>query len=167
MMFPLKRRAPSVSRLPVSDIRLPSSKAAAQQRSINLAISSRGIAALRAVLGEAAAARFLATVIPMRGRMIHHADGKQESQAYDRHGQVHLLIRSIRTFEVRIANTPERPWEWAARSHRGAGPQCIFTHFPSAPRFSILLMHTPALGRISFDAHAISPSASIRSTAPY
>ncbi|KAH7914995.1 hypothetical protein BJ138DRAFT_1110079 [Hygrophoropsis aurantiaca] len=69
------------------DLRLPSSKAAAQQRSINLAISSRGIAALQAV-DQAAAARFLETVIPMRGRMIHDVQGNQHSQLYDKDGQV-------------------------------------------------------------------------------
>ncbi|KAH9926235.1 FAD/NAD(P)-binding domain-containing protein [Fomitopsis serialis] len=53
------------------DMRLPSSKAAAQQRSINLAMSSRGIAAIEAI-HPSAAARFLKAVIPMRGRMIHH-----------------------------------------------------------------------------------------------
>ncbi|KAH7923500.1 FAD/NAD(P)-binding domain-containing protein [Leucogyrophana mollusca] len=68
------------------DLRLPSSKAAAQQRSINLAISSRGIAALQAV-DPAAAARFLDTVIPMCGRMIHDSKGKLHSQLYDRNGQ--------------------------------------------------------------------------------
>ncbi|KAH7889306.1 hypothetical protein F5I97DRAFT_1801998 [Phlebopus sp. FC_14] len=68
------------------DLRLPSSKAAAQQRSINLAISSRGIAALQAV-DPAAAVRFLQTVIPMRGRMIHDTLGNQHSQQYDRDGQ--------------------------------------------------------------------------------
>jgi hypothetical protein len=71
------------------DLRLSSSKAAAQQRSINLAISSRGIAALRAV-DASAAERFLQTVIPMRGRMIHDRDGNLQSQLYDRDGQVCL-----------------------------------------------------------------------------
>ncbi len=69
------------------DIRLPSSKAAAQQRSINLAISARGLAAIQAI-DPAAADRFLSTVIPMRGRMIHDAQGRQQSQPYDRDGQV-------------------------------------------------------------------------------
>ncbi|KIJ16812.1 kynurenine 3-monooxygenase [Paxillus involutus ATCC 200175] len=68
------------------DLRLPSSKAAAQQRSINLAISSRGIAALQAV-DAAATSRFLQTVIPMRGRMIHDILGNQHSQQYDKDGQ--------------------------------------------------------------------------------
>ncbi|KAA1474919.1 FAD/NAD-P-binding domain-containing protein [Dentipellis sp. KUC8613] len=68
------------------DIRLPSSKAAAQQRSINLAISSRGIAALKAI-DPAAAGRILDSVIPMRGRMIHDVRGNTHSQPYDPNGQ--------------------------------------------------------------------------------
>ncbi|KAI0273688.1 FAD/NAD-P-binding domain-containing protein [Gloeopeniophorella convolvens] len=68
------------------DMRLPSSQAAAQQRSINLAISSRGIAAMQAI-DPAAAARFLDSVIPMRGRMIHDPNGNLDSQLYDRDGQ--------------------------------------------------------------------------------
>ncbi|ESK96866.1 putative kynurenine 3-monooxygenase [Moniliophthora roreri MCA 2997] len=69
-----------------ADLRLPSSKAAAQQRSINLAISHRGIAAIHSI-HPAAAERFMETVIPMRGRMIHHLDGRLDSQLYDRDGQ--------------------------------------------------------------------------------
>ncbi|KAI0337081.1 FAD/NAD-P-binding domain-containing protein [Trametopsis cervina] len=68
------------------DMRLPSSKAAAQQRSINLAMSSRGIAALRAIDPQASA-RFLRAVIPMHGRMIHDVHGQLQSQRYDRDGQ--------------------------------------------------------------------------------
>ncbi|KAI0065451.1 FAD/NAD(P)-binding domain-containing protein, partial [Artomyces pyxidatus] len=68
------------------DMRLPASKAAAQQRSINLAISSRGIAALQAI-DPAVTARFMDTVIPMRGRMIHDLHGNLDSQLYDRDGQ--------------------------------------------------------------------------------
>ncbi|KXN85468.1 Kynurenine 3-monooxygenase [Leucoagaricus sp. SymC.cos] len=68
------------------DLRLPSSRAASQQRSINLAISHRGITALQAV-NPAAAQRFLRDAIPMRGRMIHTLSGKLDSQKYDRDGQ--------------------------------------------------------------------------------
>jgi kynurenine 3-monooxygenase len=70
-------------------MRLPSSKAAAQ-RSINLAISARGIAAIESV-DPAAASRFLQTVIPMKGRMIHDVRGDTHSQLYDKDGQVSLL----------------------------------------------------------------------------
>lgn len=69
------------------DLRLPETKALAQQRSINLAISSRGIAALQAVDPEVTE-RFLQTVIPMKGRMIHTMQGSLDSQLYDRDGQV-------------------------------------------------------------------------------
>ncbi|KAF9052962.1 hypothetical protein BJ165DRAFT_1444407 [Panaeolus papilionaceus] len=68
------------------DMRLPLSKLATQQRSINLAISHRGIAAIEAV-DAAAAQRFLQSAIPMHGRMIHKQSGEQHSQQYDRDGQ--------------------------------------------------------------------------------
>lgn len=71
------------------DLRLPSSKASAQQRSINLAISHRGLAAIE-VIDAGAAQRFLQTVIPMRGRMIHDSKGNLDSQLYDRDGQVSI-----------------------------------------------------------------------------
>ncbi|KAJ3559340.1 hypothetical protein NM688_g409 [Phlebia brevispora] len=73
------------------DLRLPSSKAAAQQRSINLAISSRGITALQAI-DPGATKRFHDAVIPMRGRMIHDEHGNLDSQPYDRNGQVSVLF---------------------------------------------------------------------------
>ena len=80
-----------INRPQIVDMRLPSSKAAAQQRSINLAISSRGIAAIEAI-HPSAAERFLNAVIPMRGRMIHHVGGRQESQPYDKDGQVRITL---------------------------------------------------------------------------
>lgn len=61
-------------------------------RSINLAISSRGLEALRSV-DPSIAENFLEEAIPMKGRMIHHTDGKQESQLYDPiGGQVCLSV---------------------------------------------------------------------------
>ncbi|GBE82002.1 FAD/NAD-P-binding domain-containing protein [Sparassis latifolia] len=68
------------------DMRLPSSKAEAQLRSINLAMSARGIAATK-VISPAAADRFLKAVVPMHARMIHYVTGQQESQPYDRYGE--------------------------------------------------------------------------------
>jgi kynurenine 3-monooxygenase len=70
-------------------MRSPSLKTAAQQRSINLAISSRGIAAIQAI-DPAVAERFIQTFIPMRGRMIHDIHGNLDSQLYDPDGQVGL-----------------------------------------------------------------------------
>jgi kynurenine 3-monooxygenase len=68
-------------------MRLPESKKQLVQRSINLAISSRGITALHAI-NPNIAKKFLASAIPMRGRMIHTLKGQAESQLYDLHGQV-------------------------------------------------------------------------------
>ncbi|EJD05820.1 FAD/NAD-binding domain-containing protein [Fomitiporia mediterranea MF3/22] len=68
------------------DMRLPSSKASASLRSINLAISARGITAIQSI-DPGAASHFLENVIPMKGRMIHGHSGKQQSQLYDRDGQ--------------------------------------------------------------------------------
>ncbi|KAF5380908.1 hypothetical protein D9615_003881 [Tricholomella constricta] len=82
------------------DLRLPSSKAAAQQRSINLAISHRGIAAIEAV-DPAVTQRFMQTVIPMRGRMIHSLTGDLDSQLYDRDGQcINSIDRALLNEEL-------------------------------------------------------------------
>ncbi|KZT60426.1 FAD/NAD(P)-binding domain-containing protein [Calocera cornea HHB12733] len=67
------------------DIRLVDPTALAH-RSVNLAISSRGITAME-VIDSGMTTRLLEAAIPMKGRMIHTRDGKQESQLYDRHGQ--------------------------------------------------------------------------------
>ncbi|KAF8758419.1 Kynurenine 3-monooxygenase [Rhizoctonia solani] len=61
-------------------------KANLSLRSINLAISSRGISAL-CVVDPAIAERFMKNVIPMHGRMIHDNLGQCHSQLYDRDGQ--------------------------------------------------------------------------------
>ncbi|KJA27532.1 hypothetical protein HYPSUDRAFT_131024 [Hypholoma sublateritium FD-334 SS-4] len=78
------------------DIRLASSKAATENRSINLAISHRGIAALESI-EPAAAKRFLQSAIPMHGRMIHKLSGELDSQLYDRDGQqcINSIDRSL------------------------------------------------------------------------
>ncbi|KAG8868012.1 kynurenine 3-monooxygenase, mitochondrial precursor [Serendipita sp. 405] len=69
-----------------ADMRLPENKSQLVQRSINLAMSSRGITALRAV-DNRIADKFLQTAIPMHGRMIHPVNGKEQSQPYDVNGQ--------------------------------------------------------------------------------
>lgn len=83
------------------DLRLPSSKAASQQRSINLAISHRGLAALEAI-DAATVQKFMQDAIPMRGRMIHSQSGLLDSQLYDRDGQV---ISAIISFTVLYSHT--------------------------------------------------------------
>ncbi|KAJ9110477.1 hypothetical protein QFC19_001603 [Naganishia cerealis] len=64
----------------------------ANLRSINLAISSRGLEALKSV-DPSLAEELLSQAIPMKGRMIHHNDGRQESQLYD--PSTHQCINSL------------------------------------------------------------------------
>jgi hypothetical protein len=52
---------------------------------------------------------FLSEAIPMKGRMIHHVDGKQESQIYDPIGgqvgtQVCYLVRANSSVSTRSAD---------------------------------------------------------------
>ncbi|KAJ1993775.1 kynurenine 3-monooxygenase, mitochondrial precursor [Coemansia spiralis] len=69
-----------------SDIRLAEHGHLVEHRSINLAISERGLSALRRLdLGLERRIRGLA--IPMRGRMLHTVHGRQTSQAYDAFGR--------------------------------------------------------------------------------
>ncbi|QPG75965.1 hypothetical protein FOA43_003351 [Brettanomyces nanus] len=55
-------------------------------RSINLAVSDRGINAMKYIDSEMTG-RVLEGIIPMYGRMIHHLDGGQESQKYGLFGE--------------------------------------------------------------------------------
>ncbi|PWN94291.1 FAD/NAD(P)-binding domain-containing protein [Acaromyces ingoldii] len=57
-----------------------------RQRSINLAISTRGLAGLAAV-DEALAETVLSSAVPMHARMIHTKAGEQMSQLYGIHGE--------------------------------------------------------------------------------
>lgn len=78
-----------------ADLRLPESRANLALRSINLAISHRGIVALQAV-NSAAADRFLADAIPMHGRMVHTTAGKEETIYYDRdHQHINSIDRAV------------------------------------------------------------------------
>lgn len=64
-------------------------------RSINLAVSDRGIRALRYV-DDAMATRVLAHVIPMYGRMIHDREGRQQLQPYGLFGEcINSIDRSF------------------------------------------------------------------------
>lgn len=64
-----------------NDIRTPDEQLKTQLRSINLAVSSRGINALEKIDNEMAD-RVLKDVIPMYGRMVHDLKGNQHSQQY-------------------------------------------------------------------------------------
>ncbi|KAK9469749.1 hypothetical protein V1512DRAFT_232675 [Lipomyces arxii] len=65
--------------------RVPGSTASTG-KSINLALSHRGIEGLRGA-SESLAEMVMKNVVPVYGRMIHDHKGKQHSQAYDVHGQ--------------------------------------------------------------------------------
>jgi 2-polyprenyl-6-methoxyphenol hydroxylase-like FAD-dependent oxidoreductase len=64
------------------------------RRSINLAISTRGIAALEAVDSDMGR-RVLQDMIPMSGRFIHRIDGSESRQPYDLAGQVRHLLETL------------------------------------------------------------------------
>jgi len=65
-----------------SDIRLD---AQVKGKSINLALSTRGLAALEAAGVDK---DILKGMIPMKGRMIHSLTGKEASQPYGSFGEV-------------------------------------------------------------------------------
>lgn len=64
----------------------PRTVSAKNLRSINLAVSARGIQGLKAV-DEKMCERILEGIIPMKGRMIHDLEGNQESQIYGLFGE--------------------------------------------------------------------------------
>ena len=86
---------PQLSRprkLTLVDLRDPSTVPLNFTKSINLALSERGITAIRGAGQPKLLDSILETTIPMRGRMIHGrgSNGKlyEESQDYDVHGKV-------------------------------------------------------------------------------
>lgn len=74
------------------DMRLPENKAKIQNRSINLALSTRGLTALKGT-GLALDELIMKSGLPMRGRMLHIGDeGHLVSQDYGVHGEVTTLL---------------------------------------------------------------------------
>lgn len=77
--------------LALLDLRDPSTTPLNFTKSINLALSERGINAMRRAGCAGLLASVLAETIPMHGRMIHgrrHGELYDESQPYDVHGRV-------------------------------------------------------------------------------
>lgn len=74
-------------------------------RSINLAISTRGIAALKEV---GLANTILQEAIPMKGRMIHHLQGKMSFQPYGRHEAESIFAISRATLNKRLLDEVEK-----------------------------------------------------------
>ncbi|KAJ7205263.1 FAD/NAD-binding domain-containing protein [Mycena pura] len=66
-----------------------------RQRSINLTLSSRGIAAVQAI-NQGVVERLLHNAVPLQGRLVHFLNGNTQSQRYDRHGQcLHSIDRGL------------------------------------------------------------------------
>ncbi|KAF7347389.1 Kynurenine 3-monooxygenase [Mycena venus] len=63
----------------------PNTKGSPRQRSINLTLSARGIAAVQAI-DNSLVERLLHNAVPLRGRMVHRLDGNATRQQYDRGG---------------------------------------------------------------------------------
>ncbi|ANB11977.1 kynurenine 3-monooxygenase [Sugiyamaella lignohabitans] len=77
------------------DLRDPDQQVLSQLRSINLAVSARGITALRSV-DEEMADRVLKDLVPMHGRMVHDLNGKQICQKYGLYGEcINSINRSL------------------------------------------------------------------------
>ncbi|KAI9659717.1 MAG: kynurenine 3-monooxygenase, mitochondrial precursor [Alyxoria varia] len=74
-----------------SDLRLDNTSPLNFTKSINLALSERGIQAIRSAQCPALLDAVLADALPMHGRMIHGLDSKgrffEQSQKYDAHGR--------------------------------------------------------------------------------
>ena len=70
-----------------ADPRIPENRAALPNKSINLALSDRGIRALQGV-DDALAAEIVGRTIPMRGRCLHDRRSNQVTQFYDVYGRV-------------------------------------------------------------------------------
>jgi kynurenine 3-monooxygenase len=83
-LYELRPGKPSMPRQtdPPADPRILENKAALPNKSINLALSDRGITALQGV-SEGLAAEVVGQTIPMRGRCLHNRKGNQVTQFYD------------------------------------------------------------------------------------
>lgn len=109
---------------------------ATQQRSINLAISHRGIVALEAI-DPAATRRFMQAAIPVRGRMIHKLNGDLDSQLYDRDGQVSVCLFPYILLDL---------WSWSSGQcinsiDRALLNEELLEHVSSFPNIHIYFKH--------------------------
>lgn len=88
------------------DLRDPSTTPLNFTKSINLALSERGINAMRQSERPKLLERVFGETIPMRGRMIHGKNASSElyeaPQDYDIHGRVFIFIRKLHPFTYRF-----------------------------------------------------------------
>lgn len=98
-MVPALLATPANCWLVTSDLRDPSTMPLNFTRSINLALSERGINAMRHAGQPKLIEHVMAATIPMRGRMIHgkHPNDElyEESQDYDARGRVCPILTEL------------------------------------------------------------------------
>ena len=70
-----------------ADPRVPENRAALPNKSINLALSDRGIKGIKGI-SETLVQEVMGMSIPMRGRCLHDRRGNQVTQFYDVYGRV-------------------------------------------------------------------------------
>ncbi|KAF7721432.1 hypothetical protein EC973_004698 [Apophysomyces ossiformis] len=90
------------------DMRLPEQKSKQRGKSINLALSARGLSALRAT-GLDLERTILDAAVPMRARMIHTKEGSQTSQAYSVHGEHINAVDRARLNELLLDAAEKMP----------------------------------------------------------
>src|ERR1700737_4132747 len=73
---------------------LPANKAALPNKTINLALSDRGVTGIQGV-SEILADEVMGKTIPMRGRCLHDRAGNQVTQFYDPYGRVYRSLGLI------------------------------------------------------------------------
>jgi kynurenine 3-monooxygenase len=87
-----------------ADLRDPTTTPLNFTKSINLALSERGINAMRNSKSPSLLEKVISETIPMKGRMVHRrsASGElyEQSQDYDAHGRVSYPSGSIETFQA-------------------------------------------------------------------
>lgn len=117
----------------VTDLRDPSTIPLNFTKSINLALSERGINAMKHTNRDQMIQKILGEAIPVHGRMIHgRDDGKlwEAAQAYDVHGRVCdilpacLILRALSNRIVAHQFIGQRHLEQRSPGRAGTNPQC-------------------------------------------
>ncbi|CAG8529825.1 4404_t:CDS:2 [Ambispora gerdemannii] len=88
------------------DLRVPESTPSYLHRSINLALSARGISALR-IAGSNLIDVVLSQATPMKGRMIHTGEGKLHSQLYGTFGECTYSVDRAKLLMLLLDNAEE------------------------------------------------------------
>lgn len=116
-----------------ADPRSPSQLQKLSRRSINLAISSRALMAIKSIDSDDGLLyhRLITdATIPMKGRMIHSLDGSLDSQIYSNNGEARLWLCSLEMSHSPIVHQCNRPSKAQQRTH--------FSSSVSSQRFYLL-----------------------------